>query len=305
MATLDEVLNAVKELTSTPILFAAREEILYQPDLYRKGSPIIGRPRFQHHVLLVHPRGADNGGTWKLPDTLDIAGDVLLPNPVPYGGDALLVEVDRQFKPTLGDGGKYDDSAWLHPDYASQEPSPWPQSPWWTAYAKENGITHWVHPSASKTITRFAKAQRYAVITPHDKPGDFMDRQPFLDAQVKVQAVADAFGNQTPPSLSGETLAGYWARLLRPYQPYSRFKNSDLSRIDDAPTLSAIANEICDAAMKEAEHPTQYAKGELRAVVRNDSAGRPITRYYGDPNACWDQFNPQTRFARIITPGSR
>jgi hypothetical protein len=50
----------------------------------------------------------------------------------------------------------------------------------------------------------------------------------------------------------------------------------------------------------------KYRPGEIHATVVNDASGRPITSYRGDPNACWDQFNPGVRYIRgFNTPGRR
>jgi hypothetical protein len=59
------------------------------------------------------------------------------------------------------------------------------------------------------------------------------------------------------------------------------------------------------AAAKQRAKAT-FKPGELRAVVTADPAGRPVTRYEGHPDSCWDQFNPPHRYVRqFLTPGRR
>jgi len=132
------------------------------------------------------------------------------------------------------------------------------------------------------------------------------DRSQFTAAQQKAQAVAQMYGDSAPGPLQGERLIDYRARLATPFQRHSKsFKNAKLSLITDPATLTALEDQIFADAMQALHDPATFKPGELRAVVHNDGAGRPITKYIGDPNACWDQFNPPIRHVRrIMVPGS-
>ena len=133
-------------------------------------------------------------------------------------------------------------------------------------------------------------------------------RGEYTRAQVKANAVAHAFGDSAPSPLPGEPLLDYRARLASKYQTYSQaYKDSDLRKVGDPIALSAVEDAIYADAAREATHPTSgFRPGELRAIVTHDQSGRPITRYVGDPNACWDRYNAPFRYiTRFMTPGSR
>ena len=132
-------------------------------------------------------------------------------------------------------------------------------------------------------------------------------RSDFAAAQIKANRVANAYGDAAPAPLAGERLLDYRARLASMYQKYSgAFKNSDLHKIGDASAMTGIEDAIYNDALSEARHPTSasLAPGQLRAITTLDAANRPITRYYGESSACWDQFNPPHRYiTRFNTPG--
>ena len=134
------------------------------------------------------------------------------------------------------------------------------------------------------------------------------DRSAFVDAQVKAQRVYQVFSDSAPPPLQGETSLSYNARLASKYQPFARdpkLKGVKLSEIKDANALDFIVGRIYNDAMAEATHPTRFQPGELRGIATADQSGRQITRYYGDPNACWDQFNPPIRYVRRFITATR
>jgi len=126
----------------------------------------------------------------------------------------------------------------------------------------------------------------------------------FINAQSKADAVAKAFGGSAPAPLVGESLSGYRTRLLEPFLQHSKtFKNANVAKIGDPSAFAAVEDSIFADAMSEATHPTSFRPGELRAIRTADPSGRVITKYRGDPNACWDQFNPPIRYARrFMTP---
>ena len=132
------------------------------------------------------------------------------------------------------------------------------------------------------------------------------DPKAFRDAQVRAHAVYEMFGDSAPTALAGERLHEFHARLLKPLQRYCRtFKDADLSKITDVATLTAIGDMVYADATAEARNPTSYLPGQLIPHKIKDASGRESTGYRGDPNACWDQFNPPIRYIRrFLTPGT-
>jgi hypothetical protein len=127
----------------------------------------------------------------------------------------------------------------------------------------------------------------------------------FVHAQARANAVAQAFGDSAPPPLIGESLQDYRVRLASPYLMHSKtLRGANLAKIHDPNAFNAIEEQVFADAMAEATNPSTFKPGELRRIERADASGRVITRYAGDPNACWDQFNPPIRYVkRLCVPG--
>ena len=132
-------------------------------------------------------------------------------------------------------------------------------------------------------------------------------RQRMVAHQRQADRVASAFGDAAgaPVFSHGETEAEYTVRLLKPYLKFSKkWKEEDLVGINDS-ALAKIEAEVYADAIAESVRPTQFQRGHLIPITNTDAANRRITHYVGDPNACWDQFNPTVRHVRrILTPGA-
>jgi len=130
-------------------------------------------------------------------------------------------------------------------------------------------------------------------------------RQRLVGFQSKAERVAQAFGDSAPPFVNNESETDYRIRLLSKYRTLSKqYKDADLSKIQDATVFTMIEDAIYNDAFTEATHPSTVKPGVLIPQKRRDGAGREITRYTGDPNACWDQFNPPLRHVRrLLTSG--
>jgi hypothetical protein len=130
------------------------------------------------------------------------------------------------------------------------------------------------------------------------------------DAQLKAQRVHEAFGDAAgaPGILNGETETDYRVRLVSKFQQHSKvFKDSDLAKIAsvDVKSFGAMEDSIYKDALDEASNPTTIQEGVLIPRFHADSAGRKITKYVGDPNACWGQFNPPSRYVlKFLVPGA-
>ena len=171
------------------------------------------------------------------------------------------------------------------------------------AFTAGSGDPEVIGDSSMSTSTADLKRQLDAIERRLGPPAG--DAKAFRDAQVRAHAVYEMFGDSAPAALAGERLHEFHARLLKPLQRYCRtFKDADLSKITDVATLTAIGDLVCADAMAEATHPTQFRPGQLIPHKITDASGRVITKYTGDPNACWDQFNPPTQHVRFFrTPG--
>jgi hypothetical protein len=143
--------------------------------------------------------------------------------------------------------------------------------------------------------------QAPAVLTPEM-------RATMVGYQSKAERVHQAFGDSAgaPPPVMGESVTDYRIRLLSKYQPLSKaYKDADLSKIGDEKVFASVEDAIYADALAEASNPSTFEAGRLIPIKATDHAGRVITRYKGDPNACWDQFNPPHRLVRrVLTPGS-
>jgi hypothetical protein len=110
----------------------------------------------------------------------------------------------------------------------------------------------------------------------------------FVAAQVAADRVFQAFGDGAAPRwLSGEGIDAYMRRLVGNYRKHSpAWKDIDLV-ICNGPVLDTAAKQIYADAMVAVNSPSRASPGVLREVVETDRAGRRISRFYGDPEACW------------------
>jgi hypothetical protein len=242
-------------------------------------------------VLLVRRPGGDPA-SWGFPgvdDTFGFRGELAAVD------DAFVARVAGEFEPDLGDN--YDFANWVDREFAMSSSLTHPRA---AAVLNSMGVTFKV----DQILARLESLDSLTVIH-GDEP--MSDRSEFVAAQLKADRVAKIYGDSAPPALSGESLLSYRARLASQFQMHSKaYKDSNLYKIGDPIALSAVEDQIYADATREATHPTTYQPGQLRAVVTNDSSGRPVTRYYGDPNACWDQFNLGVRYVRrFITAAAR
>ena len=135
------------------------------------------------------------------------------------------------------------------------------------------------------------RRERYA----EDFPvADGMERE-YREHQARADAIARAFGDAAPPRLAGERLFAYRCRLLEPLKKHSpEWRTVDLHRLQ-ADSLEVAERAILDAARREATRPTSFRPGELVERTETDATGRNITRFFGDPEACWGIFKQPSR----------
>lgn len=135
-------------------------------------------------------------------------------------------------------------------------------------------------------------------------------RQRMVGFQSRWQRVASAFSDDAgaPTFVNGESEIDYRVRLASKYQAHAKdpkVKGAKLADIKDANAFEWFEDAIYNDALSEASHPTDFKPGVIFPQRIRDAAGREITKYHGDPNACWDQFNPPIRYARrFLVPGA-
>ena len=194
----DQVLDAASLYAGAGrgIMFVAKQPIDYQPGCG------IGRPTYSNRFLMMHPKDADNSGTWVLPTS---AAEVMPANA--YVDQATEVVRCVEFAPVLGE--KYDDASWHHSDFVVGHP--------------------WAHPDAQRAVESFEREHNY-----FDQPSSgelsMESRSEFTAAQSKADRVARAFGDSAEPPLQGESLLGYRVRLASQFQKHSKHQGRELGQ---------------------------------------------------------------------------
>jgi hypothetical protein len=124
----------------------------------------------------------------------------------------------------------------------------------------------------------------------------------FRDAQVRADKVYQGFGDSAPPAVDGELLPAYRLRLLRGLKQHSPdWKNTDLVRLPEDILAVAERTILADAA-REIASPTNVPAGTLLQRIEQDATGRKITRFHGDPEACWAPFKSEPKYV-VAWPG--
>jgi hypothetical protein len=122
-------------------------------------------------------------------------------------------------------------------------------------------------------------------------------RGKFVEVQSKAERVFQALGDSAPvPAfVEGETVAQYRQRLLRTLKDHSpRWKSVDLS-LFAGDALDQVEHQVYADAMAGAYDPSTVPAGTLREMIETDRTGRRISRFVGDPSACWDIFKQPAR----------
>lgn len=125
------------------------------------------------------------------------------------------------------------------------------------------------------------------------------------DAQARCDAVAQLFGERSPPPMSGENTTAYRKRLLRRFQSHSpAFKDADLGAIADAATLSGMETVIYADAAKASATP-DVPEGVLFKRTRVDAdSGHRVTEFFGKTTFISGLKAPTMRVTRFFTPQS-
>lgn len=123
--------------------------------------------------------------------------------------------------------------------------------------------------------------------------------------QVRADAVYAQHGASAGRPLAGETLLAYRRRMAQGLQAHSdAWKGIDLGTLPAAALEIATTAIYADAA-KAARNPVDVPLGQLREIVTQDSTGRRITSFVGEPRSWMEQFGGTRRRVTGINNGSR
>jgi len=272
--------------TPATVLFAAKKTSRHQ-------SPPHERIDADPEILLLRWY-RDGEELWRFP----IVGEFerLSDSAEPWTDGVDLVRLDARFEPPV----PARDYMWVHPDLVVHN------TPDIFHHSVQPAVRRLGGPLLDQIMARF-EARADTTIKLGDIRVTTESRADFIAAQSRASRLLQAFGDSAgaDPFLQGESLLQYRARLATQFQKYSsKCKEVNLDRVGDLCAFGAIEAAIYNDALSEASHPTQITAGVLIPRRTRDNAGREITRYIGDPNACWDQFNPPVRHVRrFMTPG--
>lgn len=123
--------------------------------------------------------------------------------------------------------------------------------------------------------------------------------------QVRADAVYAAHGAAAGRPVQGETLLAYRRRLASGMQKHSAaWKGIDLATLP-GPALDLATQAIYADAQVAARNPADVPVGTLREIVTQDSTGRRITSFAGEPATWMAQFTANRRRVTGISNGSR
>lgn len=126
---------------------------------------------------------------------------------------------------------------------------------------------------------------------------DYSDIDRLAAAQTRADAALQSLGERPEKPFAGETSTSYRKRILARLKKHSaKLKDIALDRLDGE-AFETIENAIYADAQEAARAPAAI-KGRLIPIVTQDSTGRNITRYVGDPRVWRSQFDaPPVAFA--------
>jgi hypothetical protein len=125
------------------------------------------------------------------------------------------------------------------------------------------------------------------------------------DAQARCDAVAQLFGERSPPPMSGENTTAYRKRLLRRFQSHSpAFKDADLGAVADAATLSGMETIIYADAARASNLTDGLPEDVLIPIRRQTESGHQITEWRGRHTFILGLKRPNMRVTAFLLPQS-
>lgn len=123
--------------------------------------------------------------------------------------------------------------------------------------------------------------------------------------QVRADAVYAAHGGAAGRPVQGESVLAYRRRLAGGLQKHSpAWKGIDLATLPEA-ALDVAASAIYADAAQAARNPADVPEGSLRELVSQDTTGRRIVSFVGEPSAWMRDFTANRRRVAGISNGSR
>ena len=125
-------------------------------------------------------------------------------------------------------------------------------------------------------------------------------RNALADAQTRVDAVAQRFGQRGDGPLHGEGVMAYRRRQLRRYQRFCpMYKAADLDTINDPAVFAGVEEKIYADACAAAD-TVDIRPGTLRMRTRVTESGHRINDFFGEPQSWMDRFAGSRRYCTAI-----
>jgi len=156
--------------------------------------------------------------------------------------------------------------------------------------------------AASKTINADALA-KIAELERHIRPTELSaeDKARCAEVQMRADSAFQAWGDQAPPVMRGESVNDFRLRLLSKIKQHSKvYKDSNLAAFTaDESAFGVIEKTIINDAI-EASRGSVTAGAPLQKRVTRMDSGHVVTKWIGDPNVAWGPFmGGATKFGRI------
>ncbi|MHB8388163.1 MAG: DUF2213 domain-containing protein [Acidobacteriaceae bacterium] len=134
------------------------------------------------------------------------------------------------------------------------------------------------------------------------KAPDYSDMDRLAAAQTRADAVLQVLGERPEKPFAGESSTSYRKRILARLKKHSaKLKDIAFDGLN-GPAFDTIETAIYNDAQEAARAPTAI-KGRLIPIVTEDSTGRRITRYVGDPRVWRSQFDANPVAFSMARPG--
>lgn len=131
------------------------------------------------------------------------------------------------------------------------------------------------------------------------------DYNAMSSAQARADGVYQAFGEQAPRFMNGETLPDYRRRLVDKFKASSpAWSKVDLATLQDS-AFEIAENAIYADAAVAAVTPSDVPDGGLRMVRSKTASGHNETKFYGRPIAWMSRFSGSRRYATAINPNTK
>jgi hypothetical protein len=112
------------------------------------------------------------------------------------------------------------------------------------------------------------------------------------EPQARADEIYRAFDARAPAPrvLEGEGALGYRHRVANDLKRHSATWRDVEVRSLPLAAFEVAEKQIYADAQREARAPSNVPRGQLVERIESDRTGRHITKFFGDPAACWDMF---------------